>query len=133
MKKSNSFLSRSDLNGLAIFRNIQELLSHLQINSKPEYQLPPSGTPSHSLRPTEQPPVVWSELTDSDLKRYGLLISTQLKLLSKVLPDLKSVEFNDVSQGPELSDIELAQKLAALVQEENLHNSLPGNNQKKLN
>jgi hypothetical protein len=72
-------------------------------------------------------------LTDSDLKRYGLLISTQLKLLSKVLPDLKSVEFNDVSQGPELSDIELAQKLAALVQEENLHNSLPGNNQKKLN
>ena len=112
-------LTRNHVDGLEILQNIRELLLHLQTGYKPVYKEPTPGTPSKVLLqqgPSQAP--VWDPVDDNDVKRYTLLINTQLKLLNKVLPELKAVDFVDQTPTHNLSDVELAQKLAALLNQE---------------
>jgi hypothetical protein len=106
-------LTRDSIDGLALWRNIEELLLHLTIGHRPVYARPEINTPTSKV--SKAPTLLWDELTPEDVKRYQVLISAQMKLLNKVLPDLKSVDFNDVSEAPRLSSLELAQKIQSLM------------------
>ena len=119
MKKESQYqrFTRSSLDGLAIFDNIQELLQWLILGYRPIYPAPKPGTPSSALNRQQRPaPIHWEALSQDDIRSVTVVLNTQLKLLAKVLPDLKSVELNDVSTQSRLSDIEVAQRVLSMQQ-----------------
>ncbi len=119
MKRDTSYqrFTRASLDGTAIFANIQELLTWLTLGYRPVYPPPSSGQTSAAVATSPKPlPIEWEQLTGDQIKSVTVVINTQLKLLAKVLPDLKSVESNDVSDtGPRLSDIEAAQRVLSMT------------------
>ena len=104
--------TRASLDGAGIFRNIQEVLFWLCIGYRPRYPVPSPDTPSNKAYKEAPGPIRrWEALTAEDTKQITVILNTQLKLLSKVLPDLKAVELSDSSDVSRFSDMELAQRL----------------------
>lgn len=92
---------RSLLDGDAIFRSIARVTEWLLFGWKPVYP-PPSRSQSPDLSPGHlEAPMHWEEVTSEDIKRLQLVLNTQLKLLSKVLPDLKAIEISDLTTNPD--------------------------------
>ena len=108
--------TRSHLDGSQILQSVQEILQWLLLGYRPVYAQPaPTATAKEVTRLLQSTPVHWVALEDADLKRFNAVLTTQLKLLAKVLPDLRSIELNDISERKHLTDIELAQRVHSVL------------------
>ena len=117
MKQIERF-TRSSLRGASIFKNIQELIYCLQLGYAPVYPVPSTGT-SMARAAREQsgnPPASWQRMEREDIARFKILLDAQLKLLNKVLPDLKAIDLRDTTERPQLTPYELAQRLAGVLE-----------------
>ena len=109
--------SRSDLDGQRIHMQIQEILSILLLGYAPVYSPPSPGTMKHQVRDEilSRPVTEWLPLTRVDIARYNTALNTLMKLLTKVLPDLKAVELTDTTSQRLLEDMDLAQRITSVV------------------
>lgn len=109
--------TRQNLDGEAIFANIQQLLGWLLVGHRPIYPRPDQtpGSRTTTILPGQlPPPIAWEPLNKDHIASLSLVINTQLKLLQKVLPDLKSVELHDSTSATPMSVFELAQRVRAV-------------------
>ena len=107
--------TRQNLDGEQIFGNIQELLYCFLTGNVPEYPEPPMDTPlMEAAKAPIQQPIGWVKMSKDDQSRLKTVLDTQLKLLGKVLPDLKAIDFADVTDKERLSVSEMAQRLAGM-------------------
>lgn len=111
--------SRSKIDGDALLEEIYRLTSYLVRGWAPEYPQPnipelrAANAPPEAYRPINYVPI------DKELlARLKGAIDCQLKLLNKVLPDLKAVDLTAVvgSQDLTLDDRELAQRAGFLLE-----------------
>jgi hypothetical protein len=114
-RQRKAALTREALDGSSIFEQIQQTLQWLLIGYRPEYAQPPNGmTALEMLESNREQMIGWVPLNQDDVKTLTVRLNTQMKLLSKVLPDLKAIELNDVSETRRYSTEELAQRLASI-------------------
>lgn len=139
-------MTKDHVNGPAIFANIQELLSWLILGYKPVFEKPGDGVKSHHMRDEVFGPnqgknlqiIEWEPLTDIALRSISTVLTYQLKILAKVLPDLKSVDYKDLTDPStkSLSNFEVAQRVLAVMNEANargLVGTLPAQTTQRLN
>lgn len=116
VQRSSVTATRDRLDGASILDSVTEILQWLLLGYRPVYEQPqPTANAKAVTRLLSSTPVHWVPLEDQDLKRYNTILNTQLKLLAKVLPDLRSIEVNDISERKTLSDLELAQRVHSVL------------------
>jgi hypothetical protein len=107
--------TRTRLNGERIFETVSEVLTWLLIGYRPRYDVPRGNLTSLQVLAQGRTDLIsWDPITPDDVKSLTVVLNTHLKLLSKVLPDLKAVELNDVTEARRYTTQELAQRLASL-------------------
>jgi hypothetical protein len=105
------------VDGNAILENIQDLLHCLQLGYVPEYDVPPQGVGVRAASKGPRPVAVsWRPMNEFDIKRYQTILSTQLKLLGKAVPDLKAIEVTSKSDGRLLDFDVLSQRIAGVLE-----------------
>ena len=105
------------VDGNAILENIQDLLHCLQLGYVPEYAVPPDGVGMRmSSRGPRPVAVSWRPMNEFDVKRYQTILSTQLRLLGKAVPDLKAIEVTSKSDGRLLDFDVLAQRISGVLE-----------------
>ena len=116
MKKSDP---RKLINPELLIGELNNTLVILKSGFVPEYIRPSSRTRLKDLASGKETlhHNNWREITRMDLNRYALQVKSIVSILGKVLPDLKALELNDVSEnaGPKLTDAELAQRLTSIL------------------
>ena len=116
MKKSDP---RKLINPELLIGELHNTLAILKSGFVPEYIRPSSRTRLKDLASGKETlhHTNWREISRMDLNRYSLQIKSIVSILGKVLPDLKALELNDVSEnaGPKLTDAELAQRLTSIL------------------
>jgi hypothetical protein len=81
---------------------VQEILVWLTLGYMPTFARPTQGFSGSKIvkDPAAMPtPVGWVEIDDVGLKRLNLLLNSLFKQMAKVLPDLKAVELNDITEN----------------------------------
>lgn len=110
---------RKLINPELLIGELHNTLAILKSGFVPEYLRPSSRTRLKDLASGKETlhHTNWREITRMDLNRYSLQIKSIVSILGKVLPDLKALELNDVSEnaGPKLTDVELAQRLTSIL------------------
>jgi len=123
---------RGQINALALLSNVSELMSWLVLGYRPVYRKPETyqtpipyvhasgpGQPNTLMPQSAVHPraeiIEWIEMDSATLSCYRAVIDAHLKLLSKVLPDLKAVEVTEDREERKLSDLELANRLASIL------------------
>lgn len=120
--------TRQNLDGEQIFGNIQELLYCFLTGNVPEYPEPAMDTPLlEAAKAPFQQPIGWVKMSKDDQTRLKTVLDVQLKLLGKVLPDLKAIDFADVTDKERLSVSEMAQRLAGMNAVMNTPRGFPTN------
>ena len=117
----------------AIIQSIGEVLTQLALGYVPVYANPMESDPRHD--PTKDPekrvnpsaiangrqqmppPTVYRPFEKDDLARLQLILNSQFRLLSKVLPDLKAMELNDITARTDaaLTPVDLARQVRGLL------------------
>ena len=80
----------------------QEILVWLSLGYMPEFARPTQGFSGSKIvkDPAAMPaPVGWVEIDDVHLRRLQATLNTIFKLMAKVLPDLKAIELNDITEA----------------------------------
>jgi hypothetical protein len=107
-------LLRGEIHGQRPLIAIQNTIQWLMLGHIPNWASP-RGLP-HDPEATL---LGWQPLENKDIPRLKLALESNLKLLNKVLPDLRSLDFSDQTPTPQLSDLELAARVAAIVGHKN--------------
>ena len=110
-------LTRAAIDGIGLYSTIREILFWLLIGYCPEYPKPPPNSFSKPLSKGPLPQEVsWRELTREDYVRLKVVLDTQMRLLNKIMPELKAVEVRDVSDESKPFDtLETARRVNAFV------------------
>jgi hypothetical protein len=120
-RAENAFLTRLEtdnrlresVNGSGLIRDIRNVVEWLTLGYLPQYAKP-VGLPSDPDKEVNL--LGWVPIVPKDIPRLKVALDANLKLLNKVLPDLRSMDFMDnTPQAEVMSDLELAAKVAALV------------------
>ena len=116
-RKNPEKLTRDHIDGVGLYSHIREILFWLLLGYCPEYPRPPPNSFSKELSQQPLPQeVVWRELTREDFVRLKLVLDAEMKLLNKVLPELKAVEVHDLTdQKKPLDTLETARRVHAFV------------------
>lgn len=96
-RKNDPNILREHLDGGQILEKVFEIVGWLHSGWIPEYSKPLG--PVTSLKPEDFQVVDWILLRPADVSRLRSALDFYLKLLAKIMPDLKSIEVNDISQG----------------------------------
>jgi hypothetical protein len=109
--------TKATLDPNEVLSSVRELIHWLTLGATPVYPAPSAGTTSRrALQQGLPPPVQWEPLTPDRTKELQALIQIQMKLLNKVLPDLKAIDFTDSTDYESiLSQEELAQRVRSLM------------------
>lgn len=107
--------TRAKVDPNKILANIEQLLAMLFRGQLPTFKLPSGGTAPSVVARQEDHPLQWVPMDKDDVARIQACLNGQFKLLGKVLPDLKNVEFSDKTDRPALSLQELAQRLVGVL------------------
>ena len=94
-----------------VLQEVQGLLRCLMIGMVPEYASPARSKTPSSLTDADVPIISWRPMDRDDIARISKAVDGQFRLLAKLMPDLKSIEFNDTSSASKLNALELAQRL----------------------
>ena len=107
---------RAQLDGSLLLAKILELAAFIEQGWMPEYSKP-LGNPHDPGFQDQFKVVDWQILGPSGVARLKVTMDFYMRLLAKVMPDLKSVEVNDArsSQDATLSPTERATKLFAAL------------------
>ena len=106
---------RERINGPHLLSKILSLAETLERGWVPEYDFP-RNRPVAELTPEDFHVVDWVELRPPQLQRLKASLDVYMRLLNKVLPDLKSIDMVDSSQtGRTLSQVEMANRLYAAI------------------
>lgn len=100
-----------------VLSSIDALLASLQLDAAPEYALPPNNLSSRRLaeyaRATD--PIVYRAHDKLSLTRMRMQLDAQFRLLDKVLPQLKAVDYTDSTPTQQLDDRQLAERLRGMI------------------
>ena len=107
-------LLRDEIRGERPLAQIQQTIRFLMLGYLPNWASPRglSHNPEASL-------LGWQPLENKDIPRLKVALDANLKLLNKVLPDLRSLDFTDQTPPPQMSDLELAARVASIVGHKN--------------
>ncbi len=113
-KKDRAAQIRELIQGEYLVSMINHIMLCLMVGLRPNYARRPMQ--GESLQDyTQGTSYDWTEMTKDDVERYHKLLTNQFKLLAKVLPDLKAMEINDVTERRQLSDIELGTRILGVL------------------
>ena len=109
---------RTHLDGQALLEEIQSLVRQLLIGWAPVYPQPDIEAirANPNAKPEDYRPVEYVPIDKEHLTRIQSALAIQLKLLNKVLPDLKALDLTAVvsEQSHTLDERDLAQRLSFL-------------------
>lgn len=116
------------VDGRSLVHKIQDLTAWLTVGIMPvvdESRLNPDPKDPSSSEQSADPfvnihtlPVArWVPLTKDDVPRIKAAVDANFRLLNKVMPDLKSIDFVDNTPRRPLNDMELATRLVAVMAE----------------
>ena len=117
-RKAQVDIARSLLAPDQLVIEIQKIHTILMHGYMPVYACPPDGVSLNQYRNTDyhKPVISWRQLTKEDYGRLNLQLKNLTLQLGKCLPDLKSIELNDVSDNAQrMSEADLAQRLSSII------------------
>ena len=117
-RKNNPEHLRSMLDGSALIEKVLTLTAYLEQGWMPEYDYP-RDIPVTEVRPHHFKIKDWIVLNNAQLQRLRNTLDVYLRLLSKVLPDLKALDLHDTTMrgqlAESLSSTEKANRVAAIL------------------
>ena len=126
-----------------IIQNIGEILTQLALGYVPVYANPMESDPRHNSKAPPEKRVnplaiatgrqqmpsatIYRPIEKDDLARLQLILNSYFRLLSKVLPDLKAMELNDITARTDaaLTPVDLARQVRGLLAVEQARSSTP--------
>lgn len=100
--KASTFPQSRALRGPVLWFQVEEILVWLTIGYMPAFTPPHKGFSGSKCvnDPTALPaPSGWVEIDKEGLALLKLKLDTLFRLMNKVLPDLKAMEFTDITAG----------------------------------
>lgn len=114
-KKENLEALRERIDGASLLSKIFSLTETLERGWVPEYAFP-QDRPIAELSSRDFQVIDWVELRQPQLNRIKASLDIYMRLLNKVLPDLKSIDVTDTSQTARtISQVEMANRLYAAI------------------
>jgi hypothetical protein len=109
----------------------QEILVWLALGYMPEFARPTQAFSGSKIvkDPSAMPtPVGWVEIDKEGLARLQTTLNTIFKMMAKVLPDLKAVELNDITEGTRATSdpVALARQVRGMLALEEASRVAPG-------
>jgi hypothetical protein len=110
---------------------VEEILVWLTLGYMPEFARPPTGFSGSKCvsQPEAMPaPIGWVEIDKERLSLLQTRLNTVFKLMNKVLPDLKAMEFTDVTEGTSAirDPVTLARQVRGMLAIEDASRAAPG-------